>query len=146
MTIQSFDSISEMLDFLAGADNAAVEAMKTHPIKVDDLQDGDYFVSIRSDIGIMIFGRVVGFVPRDPVDLYGYTDEEIAEIEAEDAEERKQMDLNRTRGYIFGKCHSMLCPDGELGDTHVTRIHHKIDRAAFERAKANGFRHMDGTN
>lgn len=96
------------------------EAAKHHHIKVDQLRHGDHFAYVHHS-GVPIFGEV---------------------IESTEYEE----DSARENGFIFGRCYSELCPNGELGDTHVTHITHKVSKEDFERARANGWRHLLETN
>ncbi len=126
MTIRSFNTDEELFDAMKADERAAQEAMKAYPIKVEDLRHGDFFVSVRPDLGIVILGRVIETTE------YPEDNENIIEM--------------RQRGYVFGECFSAICTYGEVGDTHVTRIHGKISQGLFERMKANGFRHARKTN
>ena len=124
--VKQFDDINDLFDFIEEANRRGQEAMKDHPVKVADLRHGDFVVSFRPDHGTVIFGEVV------ETTAYEEDNESIAD--------------SRTRGWIFGRYYSHLCVEGELGDTHVTRINAKITKAVFERAKANGWRHLNPTN
>lgn len=44
----------------------------------------------------------------------------------------------RTRGYLYGECFSVVEPDGELGDTHVSSVW-PLTEEAFAEAKAHGW-------
>ncbi|MFO7898939.1 MAG: hypothetical protein R6V58_07750 [Planctomycetota bacterium] len=46
----------------------------------------------------------------------------------------------RLRHYRFCRCFSEVCPEGELGDVHVSTILCKLSRAAFERVREQGWR------
>lgn len=122
MTIYSFDSLEDMFAFMQRDQEIAERARKDHPIKVEDLKHGDHFFSVRPDLDVVIFGHVI----------------ETTEYE----EDNESIQANRSRGYIFAKCYSPLCTEGELGDIHVTNVSGKISEAEFLRAKANGFRHV----
>lgn len=126
MTIRTFDTDEDLFAAMEADEAAAQEAMKKHPIKVEDLRHGDFFVSVRPDLGIVIFGRVI----------------ETTEYEDDNA----GISENRGRGFVFGECFSAMCTYGEVGDTHVTMIHGKISEALFNRVKANGFRNARRTN
>jgi hypothetical protein len=121
--IKQYDTIEDMFkdleDRIAAGKKAAVE----HPIKVEDLHHGDFFAYVHPIHRIPIFGEVLE-----------YPDEEGDIREARD------------NGYIFARCFSAVRPSGELGDTHITHITHKIPKIVFDRAKANGFRHLDSLN
>lgn len=121
-----YTSFEEMMADIQARVEAGREAAKHHHIKVEDLRHGDHFTYLHPELGIPIFGEVVE--------------------ETEYEEDELDIAMARENGYIFGKCYSVMCVEGELGDTHVTRITHKIDKAVFERAKANGWRHLDPSN
>lgn len=88
-------------------------------MKISNLKHGDYFVSLRPDFGLVIFCEVMEHTS------YPEDDESIAE--------------GRSRGYVFGKCYSIACTDGELGSTHISNISFKLSKKLFERARARGF-------
>lgn len=141
--VVEFDKLDDLLEHMAKSEQAAIDAMESHPIKVSELQEGDYFLSARPDMGIVIYGQVVleynyGPLPEDP--------EEAVEAEAERAFDRQSMIESRSRGYIFGRHFSVNCKEGELGETHITQIHMKLLPEVFERARANGFRHLNQSN
>lgn len=120
MTLYSFDSLEDMFAFMQRDQEIAARAQKTHPIKVDDLKHGDYFFSVRPDLDVVILGHVI----------------ETTEYE----EDNESIQENRKRGYVFSKCYSPLCVEGELGDIHVTNVSGKLSEAEFLTAKTNGFR------
>ena len=136
MIVRQFSEFSELeqyLDELAKLDSKALEESRLKP---EDFAEGDYFISIRPDFDVVIFGKVVSpFLPRDQ-----YEDDQEYEYEVE-AEKG-----SRSRGYIFSKCYSVMCVDGELGHTHVSVINGKIEPSLFERARANGWRHGSAMN
>ena len=44
----------------------------------------------------------------------------------------------RLQHYRFCRCYSVVCPEGELGDVHVSTILCLVSRALFERLKEVG--------
>lgn len=126
MSIRTFDTDEELFAAMEADEATAQKAMEKHHIKVEDLRHGDFFASVRPDLGLIIFGRVI--------ETTEYPEDNESIIES------------RRRGYIFGECFSVLCTYGEVGDTHVTMIHGKISPELFERVKTNGFRHARKTN
>ena len=50
----------------------------------------------------------------------------------------------RCQHYRFCRCSSVACPEGELGDVHVSAILSVIDRELFEGAREKGWRLNDG--
>ena len=43
------------------------------------------------------------------------------------------------RNFRFCRCYSVACPDGELGDVHVSTIKRRITREEFEEARRKGW-------
>lgn len=122
-----FDSDEELFEHL---DKQAAEGAKLAedwPVKVEDFQHGDHFVSVRPDHGCVIYGTVWTRCEKYPED-----DEVIAN--------------SMRRGFLYGDCFSTLCVEGEIGATHITNVNAKISEAVFERAKANGWRHLRPSN
>jgi hypothetical protein len=124
MPIYEFDSVEDLFAAMEADQKAADEAAKTHHLKVEDFKHGDYFASPRPDFGVVIFGEVWEYCEKYPED-----NESIQEA--------------RQRGYLYGRCFSPICPEGEIGSTHITNVSAKVSAEVFERAKANGFRHLD---
>jgi hypothetical protein len=132
--------IAQQMDRLDGHVEVDLEAA------VAEFQDGDYFMNFAE--GILIFGQVEKEAPVPP-DL-----EVLASLPPEDAEdlmiefqgEVEMYEELHKGGYLFGTCYSVMCPDGEMGSTHVLNVTVKIDKAMFDRAKANGWRHWAVTN
>jgi hypothetical protein len=127
MTVKFFDSVDDMFDHVEREQERGLELAKKHPVKIENLRHGDCFVSIRKDLGVAIFGVVIETSEQYPED-----NESIAE--------------SRANGFVFAKCASPLCVEGELRDIHITRINGKIEKDLFDRAKANGWRHVEASN
>lgn len=125
--IYAFDSMEEMFDAMRQDQEAADEKAKTHHLGVADLKHGDCFVSPEPLLGCLVFGEVI-----EHCDEYPEDNESIRE--------------GRLRGYIYARCYSPMCADGELGDKHITTIQAKVPREVFDRAKANGWRHTEAVD
>lgn len=127
MSVHTFDTAQELMDFLESVRENDLRSLMKSELKPHHLTEGTCFVRFWQDFGetLLIFGEV----KRSPY-------EEDWPFE-EDA---------RRNGYIMGRCYSIVCPQGELGSTHVSRINYLISREAFETAKANGWRHTEKTN
>jgi hypothetical protein len=123
--MKMYENIEEMFADLERRLEEGRRSAKTHHIKVGDLRHGDYF-AYRHPVGVLVFGRVIEKTE------YSEDDESIQEA--------------RENGFVFARCFSAMCPEGELGDTHVTRITHKVSKKLFDRAQVNGFRHLDQLN
>lgn len=122
-TIHVYDSTEEMFEELRKDQEAADEAAKTHHLKVEDFEHGDFFASVRPDHGCVVFGEVWTRCEKYPADT-------------------RVIRASRKRGYLYGHCYSTECVEGEIGSTHITRVSAKISREVFKRAKANGWRHL----
>jgi len=121
MSVYAFDSTDELLAHMEASQAAADKAAESHHIKVEDVKHGDYVISVREDQGVVIFGEVFEHTayPEDAEDIVD----------------------SRKRGYIFGRWYSVMCPEGELGDTHITQVTMKITKEAFKLVQSNGWRH-----
>jgi hypothetical protein len=93
-------------------------------VKVSELRHGDYF--------IRLWGEVV---------IYCQVSEH-----TEYSEDTPVIEERRKYGFVFGKCYSVLCPEGEYGDTSVGDIKAKITPETFERARLNGWRTLQAVN
>lgn len=123
--IREFNSIEEMLEYLRETRERGLEAADKHHLKVSDLKHGDYFVRLH-ETGVLIFGEVL--------ERTAYP------------EDTETIVSSRLNGYVYGRCYSILCPEGEFGSTHITHIQSKIPRDVFELAKSNGWLHAEPTN
>jgi hypothetical protein len=74
------------------------------------LAPGDCFIADGGEEDLLVFGEV----------LEGYAEA-------------------RLRHYRFCRCHSVACPEGELGDVHVSTVLCRISRGFFEQMKAAGW-------
>jgi len=45
----------------------------------------------------------------------------------------------RMKNFRFCKCYSIACPEGELGDVHVSTIKRKMTKDEFEEMKRRGW-------
>jgi hypothetical protein len=116
MTVRAFKSVEDIFaDIGVRVEQGRLDAANHH-IRVDELQHGSYFMYEHPVYEMPFFGEVIETTefPEDDVSIA----------------------TARTNGFIFGRCYSWACIEGELGDTHVTRIERKLTREQFEAAKA----------
>lgn len=125
MKVVAFESFEDLAKYISSNEEAAKLAAGQRDGLLKALTHGTYFVSVLPEEQLVIFGKV-------EQSEYPEDDAGIAE--------------SRNRGYIFGRCYSVACPEGELGDTHITNVTTKISEAVFNRAKANGWRHVRDEN
>ena len=131
MAVQSFDTLAEMFKAMrAMEDEANKHLPQAPPVKY-----GDHVLRVMD--GLVIYGTLV-----DPMDYWreleakGALDEESL---SEKEYEREHAVSKEKRGYWFGRWYSVMCVQGELGDTHATQFTSVISSEAFEKAKKLGW-------
>lgn len=87
-----------------------------------DLKPGDHFV--RFSNGIAIYSKVMPIFEED------------AEGEETDVE-KSQADSD----FRFTKSYSAACPDGELGDVHISTVFKQITEGEFKSFQSRGWPH-----
>lgn len=115
MEFEPFDTWDEMIGAI---DKARVEADKMVQPWQAEIKPGDHFVQ-GTEYGFFIFGVVME------------SDDEFLQ-----SEEGKY--------YRFCKCFSVACPDGEMGDVHVSVIERVIGETVFNRFRDKGWAVEDG--
>lgn len=133
MTFQAFDSFEEMQAEMSRQEAAAMADMGEHQRALLGRRKF-HWVRPYAEMDIFIFGAY---------DFDDWVANEKRLWDDEDgpfSEHQAQMERNNLeRGYLSGRAYSTLEPDGELGDTHVSSVH-EISEAAFEEARAIGWR------
>jgi hypothetical protein len=123
MTFHSFDSLEDAWAAMATAEQAANERVTDEQRAI---KPGDYV--LRPTQYAMIFGEIFTeeeFLRREKA-AGGEMDEE------EIAESRAQWRDRLERGFVFGSWHSVLEPNGELGDAHISTLGPVISKRLFE--------------
>ena len=104
----------EFFETLEEMDKCLEQAMKAADARVvhwqTQLKPGDLFMA-RSGEGFPVFGEVL-----------------------ETYQEK------RLQHYRFCRCYSEACPEGELGDVHVSTVRCLVSRTLFERIREKGWR------
>ena len=104
----------EFFDSVEEADARLRQAMKAADAKVRPWQTaigpGDCFVADSGEEGLLVFGKV----------LEAYNEPHL-------------------QHYRLCRCYSVACPEGEVGDVHVSTILCVIDRGVFELARQHGW-------
>lgn len=100
-----------------------------------------YFLNIQPGLDFAIFGEAWSVETSDRSELKSYGVKSVEELSTGDNGDREAYDYtckalraSRERGYIFGQAYSIVCPDGELGSTHVSQMW-PISKEAFEEAR-----------
>lgn len=123
--MKTFNSIDDMLGYIRQCSESADARVEPWQSEV---KPGDYFVRVAE--GFTIYGKVL-----DPVqsEIDAGADEEEVDYQ------RQLRDAPHMKHYRFAKCYSELCPDGELGDVHVSTIATVIPESLFNSAKELGW-------
>ena len=104
----------EFFDSLEEAQDRLREAMEAADGKVKPWQavigPGDCFIADGGEEGLLVFGEV----------LEGYQEAHL-------------------RHYRFCRCYSVACPEGELGDVHVSTVLCRVSRAFFDEMRQEGW-------
>lgn len=120
MTVQSFETGAEMLKELQEQGKKAQESAKRLDVFLKEFREpGTCFVQIHP-YGFLIYGIV-------------------EKIEGEDEEDQEMLEESFLSGYIFCRAFSSVCPRGELGSIHASRISAIISKEGFEWARENGW-------
>jgi hypothetical protein len=128
MNVREFDSFEELMEAVQKDMKAANEAVSPEQ---ENMQEGDHF--IRLDHPFPIFGKIINpFQFYDDLRKSGKMDEEMEMEEKFERENRSRPDLKHVR---FSMCYSVMCPEGEMGDTHIVNMHIKITEEQFNKAK-----------
>ena len=122
MEIQMFDSNEEMLNAVRRAREAADAQVQPWQAAI---KPGDFFVR-------------VAMLCSELLTIYG----EI--IESPYPEDREIFAQPHMRHYRLSKCFSEACPEGEMGDVHVSSIRAVIEQEEFEFARLKGWPPLDG--
>jgi hypothetical protein len=128
LDVDSFES------FFSNLEKQALAAMKESVFQTEDFKHGICFVRIERLPGI---GDVPIFAETIVPFREFYQDEE------EFLEDEHSDNQSRSKGYIFGRHFSEICPEGELGSCHVSNVTAIISRESFEAAKKSGWTTWD---
>ena len=105
----------EFFDSLEEAQARLRQAMEAADARVQQWQAavkvGDCFIADSGEEGLVVFGEV----------LEGYREAHL-------------------RHYRFCRCFSVACPEGEVGDVHVSTVLCLIGRELFEAMRQEGWR------
>jgi hypothetical protein len=75
---------------------------------------GDHWMSAFDDV--LIFGRV------NPLDELDEANRQLGMGRTEMRTEREMIEIAYRRGYRYGRCYSVIVPEGEWGSTHVVKM------------------------
>jgi hypothetical protein len=136
MTVRAFDSPEEFDEYMKGHRQRLIDA--ADPVEIarvlGDDEEGTYQLNYSTGMeegntSLIVFCRVIG-----KTEFMAQADEDAT---ADYYQERWE-DQKRT-GMILGECFSAVWPQGEYGDTHVTRMGLTLPVETWERAKAEGW-------
>lgn len=123
MDVQFFDSMEDMQDAIAlGREQA--DARSTEQQKACKI--GDHYYRYEPDWDLHVYAEILDPVESDR--QAGGDEEELERLKRLYASPHMQ-------GFRFARCFSVICPDGELGDIHVSTITEFISNDEFKYAK-----------
>ena len=125
MKVLSLSSFEELLEFLASTDEEG-EARFESGVEARDLPHGSYFMAVDNTKTTIIFGQSLERTafPEDALVIAA----------------------SRSAGHIYGRCYSTACLNGELGHIALSSVVAVIEADVFERARINGWRHLEELN
>jgi len=135
MTVEGFGSFEEMMRVIGERMDAAILRIKPEQWKLADGKE-HWFLKLWSPGPQYEAILIAGHIPdldehrRDLIERYG--DDE------ETGYEMRQMRDNLSRGLAFTRSYSVVEPDGEYGDHHISTLL-EITREQFEALQAQGF-------
>lgn len=129
-------------DFFAAETTAAAAAAERVQEFQKALKPGDYIV--RSQNGFIIYGEIIDPVVKMLDDETGLSEEQLEEMQAEHDYEIQLRNQPHMAAYRFSKCFSQLCPQGELGDLHISTVTKVISKESFDEARNHGWPMDDG--
>ena len=91
------------------------------------IKPGQYFINFRYGPDLPIFGEVLD------IKKLGHDEEEQEYINRSYAQ-------SHMRFYRPTKCYSKACPEGDVGDIHLSEVDAIIDTRLFEYYRQNGWR------
>ena len=123
MHVESFDNLDDMF---ARIQEGVEQAKSRATDEQNAITYGDYWVRLWKDL--FIFGYIMTEDELYSGSAYDNASEE------EIAYEKEQAKRTYADGFRFGQAYSIVVPDGELGDTHVSTMQ-RITKNQFEAAK-----------
>lgn len=140
--IISFDNTDDFFNHLHNVQESAIRA--TDPSKVMDAlgedQEGSYWVNLTTaqstgEKDLIIFCRVIGcseFLDQAEIDDMAYYSSRWQE--------------QKKTGYLLTQCYSRMVPEGEYGDTHVTRLSFELSEDEWNQAKKDNWSVLRGND
>lgn len=130
--LKTFENAGEMLRHIAESRKQADAAAENWQ---KDIKTGDFFLRILDEL--VIYGEVI---KPDLSEFEKIPEGEMSdEMRMEYEWEKNAYKLPHMANMRFSRCFSQLCPEGEIGDTHVCNINAKITKEQFEKAKSLGW-------
>jgi hypothetical protein len=126
MHLQSFDSEEEMFAAIEAAERSADARVTEWQTRI---KIGDYVMSYNEEEEFWIFSEIL-----DPI----AGERALCDMSSEeDREHIQQLEQAWAPGgpkrcRRWGKCYSVFCPDGELGELHISTVTAIIPKLVFE--------------
>ena len=120
--IISFGSFEEMMDHI---EQGTEQAQQNVVSWQEAVKEGDYIVRAMPELGLIVYAQVV--------------ERDLSPDPDERAYEEESNKHSHANGYRFCRAFSAACPEGELGDIHVSVMDATISKAVFEAAQQAGW-------
>jgi hypothetical protein len=127
MSVRGFDNTDDMFTWMRQQEQAANDRVTPDQAEISY---GDHWMRPYEDIVIF------GYVPTP--DEQAASERELGADDEEIEYEREMLADTYARGYRYGKCYSVVEPEGEWGSTHISTMV-KITKEQFEEAKEAGW-------
>jgi len=138
MFVEGFDDLDSMFKRMAEAEDAA-NAATTDAQRMIGTEGGPRFwFRYVGEMDLFVFGEASPVDEAISLERQCYGDEPDADDLAEFAYVEQSTRLRYDRGYRFGTAYSVACPEGELGDTHVSAMM-PLDDEDFEVFRSAGW-------
>lgn len=127
VTFKTYDSFEDAFEDMRKNEEAANSRLKPSQRSI---QWGDYWMAYYRDMDLLVCGHIYTMDENEK-------SEKAAGASDEEWDYTKETMLNSyERGYRFGMAYSVITPEGELGDTHISQMI-PITKEQFEEAREN---------
>jgi len=129
MDITFYDSYDEMQEDLGRAMREADARVRPAQAAI---RPGQHFINFRYGLELPIFGEILD------IKTLGVDEEEQRYID-------ESYGQPHMRFYRPSRCYSMACPEGEIGDVHLSEVDAIIDPELFDYYRENGWYGREST-
>lgn len=134
MEMREYESFEAMQADMRAAEESVNAGLLPLQVELrDDVDTDRYWARLIPEYdNLLILGEAWSAAHARQSEIDCGADEEEADYTAEALAE------SRTRGYLFGRCYSIVEPEGEIGSTHVSQVM-PISKELFDLARESGW-------